>query len=326
MNNLGCGQASNNNPITVVGRVSNPSGQVVDLVFEGEAVLKATDAFEIQSLIQRPSDLAKDFLSRPGNPLAFVGIGFGPAPISDFDRLLWKGDFDGAKHPRVPGGSPDGGEFCSANGTSNTETANHPTDELINQNIIVKDLMSKVEKRAARQLLRNRFIAGLRLLAGFAADAVPVAGEIFDAYEIAQTVSDGIALEEDVAAAKAFVQEGPQTLESLQMSTDYQPFSSFNAFKKDLLGKYFGAAGDGYEYHHIVEQGGKGLDNLPAGLMDSTENVVKIPRLLHEEISAEYGKLYQGTGKTLRDWLSTQPYEVRRAEGIAVMRRLGIIK
>jgi hypothetical protein len=296
--------------------VANPSGQVVDVFFEGAAVLKATDIFEIQRLIQRPSDLAKDFLSRADRPLAFVGIGFGPAPVSDFDWLLWKGDFEEAKHPRVPEGSPEGGEFCSANGTSNTETANQPTDGLINQNVVVKDLMSKVEKRAARQLLRNRFIAELRLLAGIAADAAPVTGEIFDAYEIAQTVSDGITLEEEVAAAKTFVEAGPQTLESLQMSTDYQPFSSFNAFKKDLLGKFFGAAGDGYEYHHIVEQGGAGLDDLPAGLMDSTENVVKIPRLLHEEISAEYGRYYKDTGKTLRDWLSSQPYKVRRAEGI----------
>ena len=304
----------------------SPSGQVTDSVFEGSAELKTTDALEIQRLIQRPSDLAKDFLGSAERALALVGIGFGPAPTSDFDRLLWKGDFDEAKHPRVPRGSPEGGEFSSANGASNAENANQPADDLINQNVVVKDLMSKVKKRAARRLLRNRLVAGLRLLAGVAADAAPVAGEIFDAYEIAQTVSDGIALEKDVAAATAFVREGPQTLESLQMSTDYQPFSSFNAFKKDLLGKVFGPAGDGYEYHHIVEQGGAGLDDLPAGLMDSTENVVKIPRLLHEEINAEYGKYYEDTGKTLRDWLSTQPYEVRRAEGIEVMRRIGIIK
>ena len=74
-----------------------------------------------------------------------------------------------------------------------------------------------------------------------------------------------------------------------------------------------------------MEQGGARLDDLSAGVMDSTENVVKIPRLLHEEISAEYGRIYQGK-MTLREWLSTQPYEVRRAEGIRVMRSLGIIK
>jgi hypothetical protein len=314
------------NPITVVGRVAGPSGQVTDSVFVGSAELKMTDALEIQRLIQRPSDLAKDFLGGAEHALAFVGIGFGPAPISDFDRLLWKSDFDETKHPRVPGGSPEGGEFSSANEASNAENTDQPTDELINQNVVVKDLMSKVEKRAARKLLRNRLVAGLRLLASIAADAAPVAGEIFDAYEIAQTVSDGIALEKDVAAATAFVREGPQALESLQMSTDYQPFSSFDAFKKDLLGKVFGPAGDGCEYHHIVEQGGAGLDGLPAGLMDSTANVVKIPRLLHEEITAEYGRYYEDTGKTLRDWLSTQPYEVRRAKGIEVMHDLGIIE
>jgi hypothetical protein len=326
MENLGCRQASNNNPVTVIGRVSNPSGQVLDLVFEGKAVLKTTDTFETQSLIQRPSDLAKDFLSRPETPLAFVSIGFGPAPISDFDRLLWKGDFDETKHPRVAGGCPEGGEFCSADEASDTETADNAVDNVNNQNTVLKDLSSRVAKRAARRALRNRLIAGLRIVAAAVADLIPGLGEIFDGYEFGQTIADGIALEKDVVAAKAFVVGGPRSLESLQMGTEYQSFPSFEAFKKDEIGKFFGPADDGYEYHHIVEQGGAGLDDLPAGLMDSTENVVKIPRLLHEEITAEYASRYKDTGKTLRDWLSSQPYEMRRAEGIRVMRDLRIIK
>jgi hypothetical protein len=326
MDNLGCGRASNNNPITVIGRMASPSGQVIDLVFEGAAVLKSTDALEVQRLIQRPSDLAKDFLGRAERPLAFVGIGFGPAPISDFDRLLWKGDFDETKHPRVLEGSPEGGEFRSADGASDAEPTDQPTDGLINQNVIVKDLMSKVEKRAARKLLRNRLIAGLRLLAGIAADAVPVAGEIFDAYEIAQTISDGVALERDVNAALSYAEEGPRALEELQVSADYRSFSSVNAFKKIVIGKVYGSAGDGYEYHHIVWQGGANADNIPAELLHSTENMIRVPRLLHEEVTSAYSEEYEHTGKSLREWLDTQPYEVQRAKGIEIMRNLGIIK
>jgi hypothetical protein len=310
----------------VVGRMANSSGNIVNWVLEGHVDLAISDVLKTQHVIQRPNDWAKKFSGRTEHVLAFVGVGFGRAPNGDFEKHLWKGDFDEAKHPRVPGGCSEGGEFCSADEASNANNEAETIDNINNQNVIVKDLMSKVEKRAARKILRNRLIAGLRVLAGLVADLAPVAGEIFDVGEVAQTVADGIALEEDIAAAKAFVEQGPRSLESLQMSTDYQSFSSFDAFKKDIFGKYFGAAGNGYEYHHIVEQGTAGLNDLSAGIMDSTENVVKIPRLLHEEISAEYGRTYEDTGKSLREWLSTQPYEVRRAKGIEVMRKLGILK
>jgi hypothetical protein len=323
MNDFASSRTLHGSPITVIGKVANPSGQVADRILEGTAVLKAHSALDAQRLIQRPSDLARDFSNRTEQALAFVAIGMGRAPISDFDRLLWKGEFNEADHPRVPKGSPEGGEFSSA---SETSDADNTVDNINNQNTVLKDLSTKVAKRAARKALRNRLVAGLRIIAGALADLIPGAGEIFDGYEFGQTIADGIALEKDVVAAKAFVEGGPRTLESLQMGAEDQSFSSFDAFKKDDIGKYYGSADSGYEYHHIVEQGTTDGIKIPAGLLQSTGNIVKIPRLLHEEISAEYGKFYEDTGKTLRDWLSSQPYEVRRAEGIRVMRDLGIIK
>jgi hypothetical protein len=326
MNRRDASQFSNSGPILVVGRLSAPPKGIADHVLEGSTHLRITDTLQAQRLVQRPADWVRTFSERPEKALAFVGIGFGPAPNSNFEKYLWKGEFVEAEHPRVGPGSPEGGRFCSADQATTANSETGTIDNVNNQNVIIKDLMSRVEKRAARRLLRNRLVAGLRVLVGLAADVAPVVGEIFDVGEVAQTVADGVALHEDIAAAKAFVEQGPRSLESLQMSTDFQPFSSFNAFKKDVFGKYFGAAGDGYEYHHLVEQGGAGLDHLPAGVMDSTENIVKIPRLLHEEISAEYGKEYEETGISLREWLSKQPYDVRRAKGIEIMRKLGIIK
>jgi len=114
MSNLRFEQRPNSTPVTIIGRVANPSGQICDRVFEGTIDLKAIDSSEIQRLIQRPSDLAKNFLGRSERPLAFVGIGFGAAPTSASDRLLWKGEFNEAEHPRVGPGTPKGGEFRSA--------------------------------------------------------------------------------------------------------------------------------------------------------------------------------------------------------------------
>ncbi len=254
-----------------------------------------------------------------------VGIGFGPAPMNDFDRLLWKAEFDETKHPRVPEGCPEGGEFRSAGGASDTDAAETAIDDLNNQNVMMSDLTKKVEERITRKILRNRLIAALRIFAALGADAVPFAGEVFDAYELAQMLEDGIALEQDITAARAFVRSGPKALKDLYAGIVDKPFKTFDAFKKTDLEKFYGPAGEGYEYHHIVEQASYG-ENIPAELLHSTNNIVKIPKLIHEEISAEYSSLYGTTGKTLRDWLKTQPYEVQRAKGLEIMRRFKIIK
>jgi hypothetical protein len=48
--------------------------------------------------------------------------------------------------------------------------------------------------------------------------------------------------------------------------------------------------------------------------------------MIHEEVTSEYNKLYLKTGKTLREYLEGQPYEVQREEGLKVLRKLGVIK
>lgn len=73
----------------------------------------------------------------------------------------------------------------------------------------------------------------------------------------------------DAAAALDFVKDGPHSLEDLQVSSNgYQEFSSYDQFNKgglpqELLAKWFGPAGDGQQYHHVVTQGGADADNIP---------------------------------------------------------------
>jgi hypothetical protein len=315
----------NSTSITVVGRFETSAGCIADFVLEGRPDLKANGDFEGGRLVQRTTDLAKAFPQRRGRALAFVGVGFCPAPMNDFDRLLWKAEFDESKHPRVPEGTPKGGEFCSAGEASDADAAETAIDGLNNQNAVMSDLTKKVEERITRRILRNRLIAALRIFAAIGADAVPFAGEVLDAYEIAQILEDGVALERDITAARAFVRSGPKALEDLYADTVDKPFKSFDAFKKTEFEKVYGPAGDGYEYHHIVEQASK-EGNIPAEVLHSTSNIVKIPKLIHEAISAKYSEIYENTGKTLRDWLRTQPYEVQRAKGLEIMHEFRIIK
>ena len=109
----------------------------------------------------------------------------------------------------------------------------------------------------------------------------------------------------------------PHTLEELRVSDEEQGFSSARAFRKTTTAKYYGPAGEGYDYHHIVEQGGANADNIPAEQLHSTENMIRMPRLLHEEIISAYSdeatKYFDDPsikpGQTVRQWLQTQPYD-----------------
>jgi hypothetical protein len=54
------------------------------------------------------------------------------------------------------------------------------------------------------------------------------------------------------------------------------------------LSKRFGPAGDGYQYHHIVTQGGQNATKIPAAQLQNTDNIVRLPTLIHEAVTAEY--------------------------------------
>jgi hypothetical protein len=73
--------------------------------------------------------------------------------------------------------------------------------------------------------------------------------------------------------------------DELRVDAEDKSFSSYDAFKKVDLTKYYGPAGDGYQCHHIVEQSAEG--DIAASELNSTSNIVRIPKLLHEEINSE---------------------------------------
>ena len=86
----------------------------------------------------------------------------------------------------------------------------------------------------------------------------------------------------------------------------------------------FGPAGDGYEYHHIVEQGPE--SGIPDSDIQSTGNIVRIPKLLHEEISSEYGQLTSDKTQIVRNSLRGKSFEEQFQNGLKVMRQVGILQ
>jgi hypothetical protein len=228
---------------------------------------------------------------------------------------------DDPKHPGWPAGTPGGrgGKFRPKNDS---------------QALITRDVEGRVIRLAVRRMIRTGALAALRIAGELATNIIPVLDVIGDAAafaDAAHTIAEYVELEAEVNAAIDFIERGPYSLSDLQVSSDARAFSSYNAFVKQVLeietlAKWFGAAGKGNEYHHIVTQGGANAVNIPAEQLQSTENIIRLPRLLHEAVSAEYLEFDEEKNMVRYEWLQTQPYDVQRAEGLKILRKLGILK
>ena len=196
-------------------------------------------------------------------------------------RDIHKASPDDPKHPGWPKGTPGGlgGKFRPK---TNSE--------------ISQEIKGRVIRTAARRALRTGLRAILRLGAEAAANLIPILDAAADAtMALDIVVSEYWKLATNTAAALDFAQKGPQNLEDLQVSNEYEEFADYDAFLKAelvtaIMEKRFGGAGAGFQYHHIVTQGGVNTTNIPANLLQNTDNIIRLPALLHEEVNAEYLK------------------------------------
>ncbi len=234
---------------------------------------------------------------------------------------IQKASPDDPKHPGFPAGTPGGrgGQFRPKDGS---------------EAVITQEAIDRIRRIAMRRALRTGALAVLRLTVEAPADLIPVVGvaaDIATLIDMANTISEFRKLKIDADAAIDFIKRGPYTLEELQVASGdaYEQFSSYDQFYKlspESLDKRFGRAGDGTQYHHIVTQGGANEFKIPPQQLQNTDNIVRLPTLLHEAVNGEYLMPKSGTGMSLYDWLQTQPYDVQREEGLKVLRKLNILK
>ncbi|WP_370457325.1 hypothetical protein [Corallococcus sp. AB038B] len=92
-------------------------------------------------------------------------------------------------------------------------------------------------------------------------------------------------------------------------------WGSFSGFKKAQ-----GPAGPGKEWHHIVEQTPGNVQRFGPQALHNTENVIPLDKRLHTDVSGFYSSvryfITQSYTRTVRQWLSTQPYEAQREFGL----------
>ena len=115
------------------------------------------------------------------------------------------------------------------------------------------------------------------------------------------------------------------------LSNGFQEFATYDDFIKseptlDMIAKMFGNAGDGYQYHHTVTQGGQNANNIPREQLQNTDNIIRLPTLLHEAVNGAYLGKSPDESMNMYQWLQTQPYDVQREEGLKILRRLYILK
>lgn len=84
-------------------------------------------------------------------------------------------------------------------------------------------------------------------------------------------------------------------------SSEYIGFQSFDDFKS-----FFGRAGKGYEWHHLVEQTTY-KDRFPERVLHSTGNIVRIRVKNHKAISDFYSTKYAGHSRYRDFLLKTHP-------------------
>jgi hypothetical protein len=104
------------------------------------------------------------------------------------------------------------------------------------------------------------------------------------------------------------------------LSKTYRAFKSFTAFKRAM-----GPAGEGKNWHHLVEQHAGNLKRFGAEALHNTENVIKLDTPLHNRVSAFYSSIQKeltNSTLTVRQWLSTQSYEAQRQFGLRAIENI----
>lgn len=83
----------------------------------------------------------------------------------------------------------------------------------------------------------------------------------------------------------------------------------------------------GYDIHHIVEQTPAEQDGFPRSLIDSRENLVRIPTLKHWQITSWFAtKNEEFGGVSPRDYLREKDWNTRMSEGRKALIRYGVLK
>ncbi|HEY0096021.1 MAG TPA: hypothetical protein VGB96_16950, partial [Archangium sp.] len=98
----------------------------------------------------------------------------------------------------------------------------------------------------------------------------------------------------------------------------FRSWGSFSGLKSAL-----GSAGEGKQWHHIVEQTEGNIQRFGPHALHNTENVLALDEGIHRRISAYYSSKDPRftAGQTVRQWLSGQSFQAQREFGLKVLQQ-----
>ena len=107
---------------------------------------------------------------------------------------------------------------------------------------------------------------------------------------------------------------------------DLTPNQGYSSFKD--LKKIIGSAGDGNDWHHIVEQSQIKKSSFSPEQIHNTNNIIEVDHATHMRITGYYNtKSFDFTNElSVRDWLAGQSYEDPYSFGLDVLKRFGVIE
>jgi hypothetical protein len=200
--------------------------------------------------------------------------------------------------PRVPSGSPDGGQWIGEGGASqgNSVAVEESRRELAP--MVLAGFRPRIPKeRPPTGPERTAVAKGL---------AIWLAERAVDVTDIADFVASKSWLFEALPSIRSYL-DGPKTLDELQNSA--------------------AASRPGYDIHHIVERSSAVEDGYPRRQIDAADNLVSIPRMKHWEINAWYQARNPSYGDVSpRDYLRGKDWGERRRVGLDALARRGVLK
>jgi hypothetical protein len=195
--------------------------------------------------------------------------------------------------PRVPAGSPEGGQWTHGGGGGGAEPASDA------ESVLTEEGRSAGEGDKPPEIPKERPATAQERTRAVKTIARSPMGRVGLILEAASWVKE-------YAPVIWSYFDSPRSLEELQSNV--------------------GDPAPGYDIHHIVEQTSAEQDGFPRSQIDAPENLARVPRLRHWEINAWYQRAnptfdYQSP----REYLRGRTWDERYAVGLGALREFGVL-
>ena len=209
---------------------------------------------------------------------------------------------------------------CTKCGYLNKKEEDNSFLELDAEQIISEVVLGNYSEDISAAGLVGEILVGEIPYVGTAADIRDLVADIQNGENIGTIIIDAAAIVPFVGLIKYSDEISESHRIVNKVSDTEEGFSSYREFKKK-----YGKAGEGMEWHHIVEQSQIKKSGFDSELINNTYNIIPLDRATHQKITAIYNRVDPVTGMRYRDTLAGMSFEHQYAEGLKMLEKVGVI-